>query len=147
MPPARGEIAPLRSRGKLFPSAEGRSVSKETPVKLSQWLTFTLATVILALEVLALTAVSSTVAVPAGTCDLRLNVGLTPDVPNPRDEGFLSSLLSNHAGYRLIFLHQEPDSVVLDLTGPGPAYSCRNVIETMRHDARVLSVDVEREPQ
>jgi hypothetical protein len=116
-------------------------------VKLSQWLTFTLAAVIVALEVLALSAVNSiTVAVPPAACDMRLNVGLTPDVPNPRDEGFLSSLLSNNPGYRLTFLRQAPGSIVLDLTGPGPAYSCRKVIETMRRDARVASVAVQREP-
>ncbi|TLZ32831.1 MAG: hypothetical protein E6K32_18715 [Gammaproteobacteria bacterium] len=115
-------------------------------MKLSQWLTFTLAVGIIALEVLALTAVSSTVAVPAGACDMRLSVGLTPDVPNPRDEGFLSSLLSNHPGYQLTFLRQDPGAVVLDLTGPGPAYSCRRVVETMRRDARVQSVDVQGEP-
>jgi hypothetical protein len=122
-------------------------MSKETRVKLSQWVTFTLAAVIIALEVLALNAVSNiTVAVPPGACDMRLNVGLAADVPNPRDEGFLSSLLSNHPGYRLTFLRQDPDSIVLDLTGPGPAYSCRRVVETMRRDARVQSVDVQREP-
>jgi hypothetical protein len=116
-------------------------------VKLSQWLTFTLAVVIVALEVLALTAVSSTtVAAPPAPCDLHLNVALTPDVPDPRDEGFLSSLLDNHPGYQLTFQRQQQGSVVLDLTGPGPAYICRKVVDTMRRDARVLSVDVQREP-
>jgi hypothetical protein len=116
-------------------------------VKLSQWLTFTLAVVIVALEVMALTAVSSvTVAAAAAPCDMHLNVGLTPDVPDPRDEGFLSSLLGNHPGYQLTFQHQDQDSVVLDLTGPGPAYICRKVVDSMRRDARVLSVDIQREP-
>jgi hypothetical protein len=116
-------------------------------VKLSQSITFTLATVIVALEVLAFAAPNSiTVAVPPAACDMRLNVGLTPDVPNPRDEGFLSSLLSNNPAYRLTFLRQGPGAVVLDLTGPGPAYSCRRVVETMRRDGRVLSIDVQREP-
>src|SRR5207237_5915543 len=115
-------------------------------VALSLWLTFTVSVWIIAAEGLALAAVSSTVAVPAGACDMRLRVGLTPDVPNPRDEGFQSSLLSNHPGYQLTFLRQDPGAVVLDLTGPGPAYSCRRVVETMRRDARVQSVDVQGEP-
>jgi hypothetical protein len=145
MPLARVEIPHLRSVRKLHTSKS--SISQETRVKLSQWLTFTLAAVIVALEVLALTAVSSvTVAVPATPCDMHLNVGLTPDVPDPRDAGFLSSLLGNHPGYQLTFQRQDQDSVVLDLTGPGPAYFCGKVVDTMRRDARVLSVDVQREP-
>jgi hypothetical protein len=99
------------------------------------------------LEILAFTAAGSTAnaALPA-VCDMRLSVELTPDVPNPRDEGFLSSLLSNHAGYQLTLRRERNGSViVLDLTGPGPDCSCRNVIETMRRDARVRSVDVQRE--
>jgi hypothetical protein len=116
-------------------------------VKLSEWLSFTLAAAIVALEVLALTAVSSTsVAVPPPPCDMNLSVALTPDVPDARDAGFLSSLLGNHPGYQLTFQRQDRDSVVLDLTGPGPAYICRKVVDTMRRDARVLSVDVQREP-
>ena len=116
-------------------------------MKLSQWLTFTLAVAIVALEVLALTAVSSTsVAVPPSPCDVHLSVALTPDVPDVRDAGFLSSLLGNHPGYQLTFQRQDQDSVVLDLTGPGPAYFCGKVVDTMRRDARVLSVDVQREP-
>jgi hypothetical protein len=105
------------------------------------------ATVIIALEVLALTAVNSIgVALPPAPCDMRLSVGLTPDVPDPRDAGFLSSLLGNHPGYQLTLQRQDQDSVVLDLTGPGPAYLCRQVVDSMRRDARVLSVDVQRDP-
>jgi hypothetical protein len=35
--------------------------------------------------------------------------------------------------------------IVLELTGPGPDYLCRNVIEAMRKDGRVLSVRVYEE--
>jgi hypothetical protein len=74
---------------------------------------------------------------------MRLNVKLTPDVPDPRDVGFLSSLLSNDAGYGLALQRQDSGSVILvDLSGPGPAYNCRQVLKTMRKDGRVLSVDV-----
>jgi hypothetical protein len=83
---------------------------------------------------------------PPATCAMRLGVVLTPDIPNPADPGFLSSLLSNHSSYQLTLQRAEPHSVlVLELYGPGPESSCQNVIETMRRDARVLAVDVERE--
>jgi hypothetical protein len=75
-------------------------------------------------------------------CDLRLTVALTPDVPNPRDPGFLSSLLSNHPSYQLILLQQRDSSVIgVELTGPGPESGCSDVVETMRRDGRVLSVN------
>lgn len=73
-------------------------------------------------------------------CNMLLTVELTPDVPNARDVGFLSSLLSNRVSYRLIFREQRRDSViVLELTGPGPDYRCENVVEAIRKDGRVLS--------
>jgi hypothetical protein len=75
---------------------------------------------------------------------MRLTVELTPDVPNPTDVGFLSSLLSNHSNYRLTLSQQRSDSVmVLELNGPGPDYRCQDVVETMRKDGRVLSVHVD----
>jgi hypothetical protein len=80
-------------------------------------------------------------AAPAVSCDLELTVALTPDVPNPRDPGFLSSLLSNHPAYRLILREQRDSSDIgVELTGPGPESECRDVVETMRRDGRVLSV-------
>jgi hypothetical protein len=76
-----------------------------------------------------------------GDCHRQLILELTPDVPNPSDVGFLSSLLSNHPGYQLIFLRQRDDSTILaELVGPGPDYLCRNVVRTMRRDGRILSV-------
>jgi hypothetical protein len=76
-------------------------------------------------------------------CDLRLTVELTPDVPDASDDGFLSSLLNNHPDYRLGLLREEDASVVeLALSGPGPEYRCQGVVETMRKDARVLSIRV-----
>jgi hypothetical protein len=76
------------------------------------------------------------------SCDLQLTVTLTPDVPNPADDEFLSSLLSNNIAYELM-LRQQPKSsvVVVELIGPGPDYRCHNVVEAIRKDARVLSVD------
>jgi hypothetical protein len=90
------------------------------------------------------TLVHNIAAAAPSDCKLRLSVELTPDVPNPRDEGFLSSLLSNHPGYQLTLRQQRDGSViVVELTGPGPAYRCENVVETIRKDGRVLSVHVE----
>jgi hypothetical protein len=93
---------------------------------------------------LILSALLGTDAAAAATpapCDMRLSVELTPDVPNPGDVGFLSSLLGDHTGYQLNLRRQRDGSViVLELTGPGPDYLCRNVIEAMRKDGRVLSV-------
>ena len=83
----------------------------------------------------------------AGTpasCDERLTVKVTSEVDNPADLGFLGSLLSGHPGYRLeIQQHDEPSVMVLGLTGP--ADQCRDVIETMRKDKRVVSVRVDSE--
>jgi hypothetical protein len=85
-------------------------------------------------------------AAPPASCDMRLSVELTPDVPNPGDVGFLTSLLGDHTGYQLTLRRQRDGSVlVLELTGPGPDYLCRNVVEAMRKDGRVLSVRVHEE--
>src|SRR5947209_17524868 len=92
IPIARVEIARLRSLGKLPTSPDVGRYLKETRVKLSQWLSFTRAVGIIPLEVLALTAVSSTVAVPTGACVMRLSVGLPQHVTNHPDEGPLRFL-------------------------------------------------------
>jgi hypothetical protein len=84
---------------------------------------------------------------PAGACDLRLTVQLTPDVPNPTDMGFLDSLLSNQVDYQLILRRERSDTLlVVELTGPGPYYRCRNAIEAIRRDGRVVSVHVNNGP-
>jgi hypothetical protein len=78
-------------------------------------------------------------------CYLPLTVELTPDVPNARSGGFLSSLLSNRVGYMLSLRRERSDSVIdVDLTGPGPDYRCQKVVEAIRRDGRVLSVHVDR---
>lgn len=81
-------------------------------------------------------------------CNMLLTVELTPDVPDPRDAEFLSSLLSNSVSYRLTLRGQRSGSIiVLELTGPGPDYRCQNVVEAMSKDGRVLTVQVHQESQ
>jgi len=76
-------------------------------------------------------------------CQQRLFVDLTPDVPNPRDPGFLSSLLNNHPAYFLEWVHQDdPTEIVLDLSGPGSPEDCSAVVAAMRKDGRVESIHV-----
>lgn len=76
-------------------------------------------------------------------CALRLTVEVTPDVPDPSDSGFLSSLLGNHPGYQLFLLKAVDDTHVdLQLQGPGPGKNCQQVVDGIRNDGRVLSVDV-----
>jgi hypothetical protein len=84
------------------------------------------------------------VAAEPATCDVRLTVELTPDVPDPIDEGFLGSLLSNQVDYLLRLRRERSDTLLfLELTGPGPAYRCRSAINTIRRDGRVSSVHVD----
>jgi hypothetical protein len=74
-------------------------------------------------------------------CSMRLSVEVTPDVPNPGDGGFLSSLLGNNAGYQLFLLRVVDDThVVAQLQGPGPAERCQAVVDSMSNDGRVLSI-------
>jgi hypothetical protein len=80
----------------------------------------------------------------AVVCAARLTVEVSPSVPRAADDGFLSSLLNNHFTYRLDLLRQDDSSVLeVELTGPGPEYRCQKVIEAMRRDARVQSIQVD----
>jgi hypothetical protein len=85
--------------------------------------------------------VGAAVAAVPEACDKYLSVELTPDVPNPRDLAFLSSLLTV-PGYQLVWRQQSGTAVELELTGPGPEDQCRNVIAAMRKDGRVTSIHV-----
>ncbi len=113
-------------------------------MKVYRRITVVAATVIIALGLLFLVGAGrKAVADSPQPCDMQLVVEVTPDVPNPEDVGFLSSLLGNQTAYRLTLRRQEPDdssALIVDLAGPGPAYRCHNVVEALRRDARVLSV-------
>jgi hypothetical protein len=94
-----------------------------------------------AVLLVAVLGCNAAAAASPASCDMSLTVELWPDVPDPGDAGFLSSLLGNHPSYRLTLREQRSSTlVVLDLTGPGRGERCENVIEAMRKDARVLSV-------
>ena len=76
-------------------------------------------------------------------CALRLSVEVTPDVPNPGNGAFISSLLGDHAGYQLFLLQVVDDTHVnLQLQGPGPAERCQAVVASISNDGRVASVQV-----
>lgn len=81
--------------------------------------------------------------IAAPRCALRLSVEVTPDVPNPGDGAFISSLLGDHAGYQLFLLQVVDDTHVdLQLQGPGPAASCQAVVASISNDGRVASIQV-----
>jgi hypothetical protein len=88
----------------------------------------------------AFAAGSATADVPR-TCLRRLAVQLTPDVPNPRNLAFLSSLLTE-PGFQLIWRGQNGSAIELELRGPGPDDECRAMIAAMRKDGRVRSITV-----
>ncbi len=96
----------------------------------------------------ALTLICGGAAATPASCDRRLVIGLTPDVPDPRSAGFLSSLLGNHPEYTLALRGQREGSViVVDLIGPHQGYSCDDVVQAIRKDGRVLYVHLhEGEP-
>jgi hypothetical protein len=76
-------------------------------------------------------------------CALRLSVEVTPDVPNPGDGGFISSLLGDNTGYQLFLLQVVDDTHVnLQLQGPGPAERCQAVVASISNDGRVASIQV-----
>lgn len=92
---------------------------------------------------LALLGGNAAAAAPPVPCDMRLSVKITPDVWNPSDAEFLSSLLSGNPYYRLPLLRQRSRSlIVLELTGPAPDYLCQNMVEAIRKDGSVQSVHV-----
>jgi hypothetical protein len=78
-----------------------------------------------------------------GPCVMHLSLHVTPDVPNPSDGGFLSSLVGNDVAYRLSVEAVIDDTHVnVLLYGPGPAANCQRVLDNMRQDGRVEDIDV-----
>jgi hypothetical protein len=101
---------------------------------------------VLRAALLATVLASNIAAASPAVCNMRLSIELTPDVPDPLDSGFLSSLLNNQVSYRLTLLGRQPGSVIVtELAGPGPEYRCQNVVEAMRKDGRVLSIHFDQD--
>ncbi|HEY1875658.1 MAG TPA: hypothetical protein VGG67_14780 [Steroidobacteraceae bacterium] len=74
-------------------------------------------------------------------CSMRLSVEVTPDVPNPGNGAFISSLLGNHTDFQLYLLRVVDETHVnLQLQGPGPAERCQAVVDSISNDGRVLSI-------
>jgi hypothetical protein len=129
-------------------------MSEETLMIRNRWLARAAAVLIGVVQLTVLTAAGSPAhaapALPASPpvqCDIRLRVELTPDVTNPSDGRTLSSLLRDHPGYRLSLRGQDLENasvIMVDLTGPGPEDGCQAVVEAMRKDARIFTVDVQR---
>ena len=110
--------------------------------------TLVAALLIAVLQVLVVGGGSAAQATTPSPCNLRLQVKWSPEVPNPPGAGFLSSLLSNHPDYRLTLQQQDSAGAsrfTLELTGPGPEAACREVVDSMRNDARVVSIEVQRD--
>lgn len=101
------------------------------------------ATAIAVLGLLLASRISADEPLAPPKCAMRLAVQVTPDVPNPGDGEFISSLLGNHPGYQLFLLQVVDDTnVILQLQGPGSADRCQAVVDSMRNDGRVLSIEV-----
>jgi len=102
-----------------------------------------LATTIAATYALVAGAVYGDEPTPVPLCALRLSLEVTPDVPNPSSGGFMSSLLGDNVGYQLFLIETIDDTrVTLQLQGPGPAERCQAVVDSMRNDGRVMSIEV-----
>jgi len=100
------------------------------------------ATIAAAVALLAIGLATADQPISAPKCALKLAVEVTPDVPNPSDPGFISSLLGDNAGYQLFLLNSSDDThVTLQLQGPGPDERCQAVVDSMRNDGRVVSID------
>jgi hypothetical protein len=84
---------------------------------------------------LAAAFVGNSAAASPAVCDRRLSVELTPDVPNPRDPGFLSSLLSNQ-----VTIHRDQESLP-EIAAPQVANST-TAMRTVPAGARRTTLDL-----
>jgi hypothetical protein len=103
---------------------------------------------LVALEALVFAvAHSATHAATPASCEVHLKIVAVPDTTDPHHAGLLNSLLNAHPGYQLILQSPEAnDAVVADLAGPGPRADCRAVVEAIRGNARVSSVELQGDP-
>jgi hypothetical protein len=99
--------------------------------------------IVVVLGLLAMYKVEADQPIAPPKCAMRISVEVTPDVPNPSDSEFISSLLGDHPGYQLFLLQVVDDTHVnLQLQGRGPDQRCNAVVDSMRKDGRVSSIQV-----
>ncbi len=67
--------------------------------------------------VLAVAQIGTAAAAAPARCDVRLSLHLTPDAADPKDQGFLDSLLADPQ-YRLTWIKGTDTKVWVELTGP-----------------------------
>lgn len=81
-------------------------------------------------------------AVEVQPCTVRLALTLTPDVPDPRDPGFLGSMLSSATSYQLTWISGSDTQATVELTGPGPSARCQDAVDKLSRDAHILDLKV-----
>jgi len=74
-------------------------------------------------------------------CRARIEVTLDPEVNNPRDPSFLSSLLTT-PGYQLTWVSGNDETTIYDLLGPATDDGCSNMVEQISKSSAVLNVRV-----
>ncbi len=91
--------------------------------------------------VLAVAQIGTAAAAAPARCDVRLSLHLTPDAADPKDQGFLDSLLADPQ-YRLTWIKGTDTKVWVELTGPAADRRCRDGIRRLSASAFVLNVKV-----
>jgi hypothetical protein len=76
-------------------------------------------------------------------CHARLFLKLTPDVPNPRAQSFLSALTSSPL-YEIIWIKGHDTSATVELRGPATDFHCEEEIKRMRRDSQIEDLKVLR---
>jgi hypothetical protein len=74
-------------------------------------------------------------------CRVRIEITLDPEVNDPRDPSFLSSLMGS-AGYQLKWVQGDDSISIYDLSGPATDNGCANMIEQIGKSSAVTSVRV-----
>jgi len=91
--------------------------------------------------VLAVAQIGSASAGAPTQCEVRLALHLTPDAADPKDQGFLDSLLADPQ-YRLTWVRGTDTRAVVELRGPASDRRCRAGIRRLATSAFVLDVKV-----
>jgi hypothetical protein len=89
----------------------------------------------------ALAAVLSAKSATADGCRARLHLKVTPDVPDPTAQSFLSALTSSPL-YEIIWIKGHDTSATVELRGPATDFHCKAEIERMRRDSQIEELKV-----